>query len=157
MAQWLAPVAAEGKLLVRFIAFDDERPGASHEWIDAKCDSRSNTLKKVRGEPPPEIELELQSQEYELGEYTMIVLTWEDASRGAPRVFIEKCEEALTEYENRSADFLKRRVPKTEALPDGGKWGRRFSGMVWGHGDPGDSERSRNGNGARSSPCTDTD
>jgi hypothetical protein len=36
-----------------------------------------------------------------MGEYPMIVLTWEDAMRGAPWEYIEKCEEALTKYENR--------------------------------------------------------
>lgn len=87
----------------------------------------------------------------------MIVLTWEDATRSARREFIEKCEEALTEYKNRQADYLKRLVPKTEAPLDGEMRRRRFSGMVWGRGDPGDSERSRNANGARSTPCSDMD
>lgn len=31
----------------------------------------------------------------------LCVLTWEDAMRGAPWEYIEKCEETLTEYENR--------------------------------------------------------
>jgi len=30
------------------------------------------------------MELEVQWQEHELGEYATIVLTWEDAMRGAP-------------------------------------------------------------------------
>jgi hypothetical protein len=52
--------------------------------------------------------------------------------------------------------LLRRRVPKTEVPPDW-EMGRRFSGMVWERGDPDDSERSRNGNGARSTPYSDTD
>jgi hypothetical protein len=36
-----------------------------------------------------------------LGGNPTIVLTCEDAMRGAPWGYIEKCEEALTEYENR--------------------------------------------------------
>ena len=47
------------------------------------------------------MELEVQLQEPELGEYPTIVLTWEDAMRGAPWDYLEKCEEALAEYENR--------------------------------------------------------
>ena len=47
------------------------------------------------------MDLEVHWQEHELGEYPMSVLTWEDAMRGAPREYLEKCEEALTEYENR--------------------------------------------------------
>ncbi len=47
------------------------------------------------------MELEVQWQEHELGEYPTIVLTWEDAMRGAPWEYIEKCEEVLTEYEIR--------------------------------------------------------
>jgi hypothetical protein len=47
------------------------------------------------------MESEVQWQEHELREYPTIVLTWEDAMRGAPWEYLEKCEEALTEYENR--------------------------------------------------------
>jgi hypothetical protein len=50
---------------------------------------------------PPEMELEVQWQEHELGSYPTIVLTWEDVMRGAPWDYIEKCGNALTEYENR--------------------------------------------------------
>jgi len=76
-------------------------PGADREWISAECEFAIKRLKKVCGEPPPEMELEVQWQEHELGEYPTIVLTWEDAMRGAPWKHIEKCEEVLTEYENR--------------------------------------------------------
>jgi hypothetical protein len=76
-------------------------PGASREWIDAECQLAIKHLKKVCGEPPPEMDLEVQWQEHDLGEYPTIVLTWEDAMRGAPWEYIEKCEEVLTEYENR--------------------------------------------------------
>jgi len=76
-------------------------PGAEREWIHAECQLAIRHLKKVCGEPPPEIELEVQWQEHGLGEYPMIVLIWEDGMRGAPWEYIEKCEEALTKYENR--------------------------------------------------------
>ena len=46
--------------------------------------ARDQASKKVCGEPPPEMELEVQWQEHELGEYPTIVLAWEDAMRGAP-------------------------------------------------------------------------
>ena len=78
-----------------------ERRGASREWIDAECQLAIKRLIKICGEPPAEIELEVQWQEHDLGEYPMIVLTWEDAMRGAPWEYIERCEEVLTEYENR--------------------------------------------------------
>jgi len=42
------------------------------------------------------MELEVQWQEHELGEYPMLVLTWEVAMRGAPWEHVEKCEETLT-------------------------------------------------------------
>ncbi len=76
-------------------------PGASREWIDAECQLAIKHLIKICGEPPPEMELEVQWQEHDLGGYPTIVLIWEDAMRGAPWEYIEKCEEALTEYENR--------------------------------------------------------
>jgi len=75
-------------------------PGASREWSDAECRLAIKHLKKVCGQPPSEMELEVQWQEHELGEYPTIVLTWEDAMRGAPWEYLEKCEEALTGYEN---------------------------------------------------------
>jgi hypothetical protein len=58
-------------------------PGASPEWINAECRLAIRYLKKVCGEPPPEMELEVQWQEQELGKYPTIVMTWEDAIRGA--------------------------------------------------------------------------
>lgn len=60
------------------------------------------------------MELEVQSQEHVLGEYPTNVLTWEDAMRGAPWEYIEQCEEALTEHENKRGDFLMRGVPNTK-------------------------------------------
>ena len=47
-------------------------PGASREWIDAECQLTIKHLKKVCGEPPPEMELEVQWQEHEFGEYPAI-------------------------------------------------------------------------------------
>jgi hypothetical protein len=35
-----------------------------------------------------------------LGSYPTIVLTWEDATRGAPSGYIARCEAALTAYES---------------------------------------------------------
>jgi hypothetical protein len=75
-------------------------PGTSREFIDAECQLAIKYLKKICGEPPPEMELEVQWQEHDLGEYPIIVLMWEDAMRGAPWEYIKKCEDALTEYEN---------------------------------------------------------
>jgi len=51
--------------------------------------------------PPPEMDLEVQWQEHELGSYPTIVLTWEDGMRGAPWEYIEKCDVALTAYEEK--------------------------------------------------------
>lgn len=72
--------------------------GAPREWISAQAELAIKHLKKVCGEPPPEMELELQWQEHELGSYPLIVLTWEDGMRGAPAEYIEKCEDALLDY-----------------------------------------------------------
>ena len=43
-------------------------PGAEREWIDAECQFAIKHLKKVCGEPSPEMELEVQWQEHDLGE-----------------------------------------------------------------------------------------
>jgi hypothetical protein len=48
-------------------------PDASREWINAQCELAIKHLKKVCGEPPPEMELEVQWQEHDLGEYPTIV------------------------------------------------------------------------------------
>src|ERR1700704_771929 len=73
--------------------------GAEREWIVAECQLAIKHLKKVCGEPPKEMHLGIQWQEHELDNYPMIVLSWEDAMRGAPSEYIERCERALTAYE----------------------------------------------------------
>jgi hypothetical protein len=44
-------------------------PGASRDWIDAECRLAIKHFKQVCGDPPPEMELEVQWQEHESGEY----------------------------------------------------------------------------------------
>jgi hypothetical protein len=75
-------------------------PGAEHEWIVAECELAIKHLIKVCGEPPPEMELEIQWQEHELGNYPTIALVWDDDMRGAPSNYLSRCEAALTAYEN---------------------------------------------------------
>lgn len=55
-----------------------ERGTPSHEWLDAECQLAIKHLITIYGEPPMQIELEVQWQEHNLGEPT-IALTWEDA------------------------------------------------------------------------------
>jgi hypothetical protein len=50
-------------------------PSTDREWINAECELAINHLMKVCGEPSPEMELEVQWQEHELGEYPTIALT----------------------------------------------------------------------------------
>lgn len=75
-------------------------PGASREWISAQGTLAIKHLIEVCGPPPPEMELEVQWQEHELGSYPLIVLAWEDAMRGAPWNYIARCEAALAAFEN---------------------------------------------------------
>lgn len=75
-------------------------PGAEREWIVAECELAIKHLVKVRGEPPPEIELEIQWQEHDLGEFPTIALVWDDPMRGAPSNCLSTCEAALTASEN---------------------------------------------------------
>ena len=75
--------------------------GAEREWIAAECELAIKHLTKVCGEPPPEMEIEIQWQEHDLGEYPTIVLSWEDAMHGTPWEYIEKCAVVLTAYEDR--------------------------------------------------------
>jgi len=65
---------------------------ATREWIEAVCQSRSKS-KESLGRATPEKELVFQWLEHESGEDPMIVLTWEDAMRGA--AFLSKRDEAL--------------------------------------------------------------
>jgi len=45
------------------------------------------------------MELEVRwRQEHELGSYPTMVLTWEDAMRGAPGKYLDRCEGALFEF-----------------------------------------------------------
>lgn len=74
--------------------------GAEREWIVAECELAIKHLKKVCGEPPPEMDLEIQWQEHDLGSYPTIVLSWEDPMRGAPCNYIARCEAALAAFEN---------------------------------------------------------
>jgi len=57
---------------------------AERERISAECELAIKHLKKVCGEPPMEMELEVQWQEHVLRRYPTIVLSWEDGMRGAP-------------------------------------------------------------------------
>ena len=75
-------------------------PGADREWISAEATLAIRHIVKVCGPPPPEMELEVQWQEHELGSYPTIVLLWEDAIRGTPWNYLERCQAALTAYEN---------------------------------------------------------
>jgi len=74
-------------------------PGTEREWIAAECELAINHLKKVCSEPSPQMDLEIQWQEHDLGDYPVIVLTWDDAMRGAPWDYIARCEAAVTAYE----------------------------------------------------------
>ena len=74
-------------------------PGAEREWIAAECELAIRHVKKICGDPPEEMELEVQWREHDLGEYPVIVLIWEDGMRGAPWEYITRCEAALTTYE----------------------------------------------------------
>jgi hypothetical protein len=75
-------------------------PGSNREWLSARATLAIRQIIKTCGPPPPEMELEVQWQEHELGSYPLIVLTWEDAMRGAPGKYLNKCEAALFEFEN---------------------------------------------------------
>jgi hypothetical protein len=76
-------------------------PSASRQSLSDQASLAIQHIIKACGSPPPEMELEVQWQEHELGSYPVIVLAWEDAMRGAPWEYIERCEEVLTDYENR--------------------------------------------------------
>jgi len=70
------------------------------EWISAQTSLAIRHIVKLCGLPPPEMELEVQWQEHELGSYPTIILLWEDAMRGTPWNYLERCRVALTAYEN---------------------------------------------------------
>ena len=74
--------------------------GADPEWISAQATLAIRHIVKVCGPPPPEMELEIQWQEHELGSYPTIVLLWKDGMRGTPWNYLERCQVALTAYEN---------------------------------------------------------
>jgi hypothetical protein len=50
--------------------------------------------------PQPGMELEIVWQEHDLGNYLVIGITWEDPFRGVPWNYVERCDVALTAYEN---------------------------------------------------------
>lgn len=74
--------------------------GAHSEWLEAEGKLAIRYLKKICGEPPSEMELEILWQDHELGSYPVIGLVWEDAMRGTPWSYVSKCEVALTAYED---------------------------------------------------------
>lgn len=75
-------------------------PGANREWLSAQATLAIRYITRVCGSPPPEMELEVQWQDHDLGNYPVIVLTWEDGMRGSPAKYVAKCEAALFEFEN---------------------------------------------------------
>lgn len=74
--------------------------GADPEWLGAQGKLAVKHLKKICGDPPPEMELEIVWREHDYGDYPVIGLVWEDAMRGAPSEYIAQCERALMAYEN---------------------------------------------------------
>ncbi len=74
--------------------------GADPEWLGAQGKLAVKHLKKICGDPPPEMELEIVWREHDYGNYSVIGLVWEDPMRGAPWNYIARCEAALTAYEN---------------------------------------------------------
>jgi hypothetical protein len=75
-------------------------PGANSEWLEAEGKLAIRHVKKICGDPPPEMELEIVWQEHELGDYPSIGLVWDDPMRGTPWNYISRCEAALTAFEN---------------------------------------------------------
>jgi hypothetical protein len=75
-------------------------PGAELDWLEAEGKLAIQQIKKICGDPPFEMELEIVWQEHELGNYPVICLVWEDPTRGTPWNYISRCEVALTAYEN---------------------------------------------------------
>jgi hypothetical protein len=71
-------------------------PGADSEWLGAEGKLAIRHVKKICGDPPPEMELEIVWQEHELGDYPSIGLVWNDPMRGTPWNYISRCEAALT-------------------------------------------------------------
>src|SRR6266851_546319 len=78
-------------------------PGANREWLSAQATLAIRHIVRTCGPPPQEMELEVQWQDHELGSYPLIVLTWEDAMRGAPGKYLSKCEAALLKIWNSAA------------------------------------------------------
>ena len=72
-------------------------PGASRKRISTEAKMAIRQIIEACGAPPPEMELEVQLQEHELGSYPLIVLLWEDGARAAPWDYISECQEALDE------------------------------------------------------------
>ena len=75
-------------------------PGADSEWLGAEGKLAIRHVKKICGDPPTEMELEIVWQERELGSYPTIGLVWNDPMRGTPWNYISRCEAALTAFEN---------------------------------------------------------
>ena len=75
-------------------------PGGNSAWLQAEGEMAITRIKKICGDPPPEMELEIVWQEHELGDYPSIGLVWNDPMRGTPWNYISRCEAALTAFEN---------------------------------------------------------
>jgi hypothetical protein len=84
-------------------------PGADPEWISARATLAIRHIVKICGPPPPEMELEVQWQKHELDSYPTIVLLWEDAMRGTPWNYLERCRVALTAL--RAEGSVRRHLP----------------------------------------------
>ena len=75
-------------------------PGTRREWIDAECRLAIKHLKKSLRRAITRDGVGSSVAGTRIG-YPTIVLTWEDSMRGAPWEYLERCEGALTKYENR--------------------------------------------------------
>jgi hypothetical protein len=71
-------------------------PGADSECLGAEGKPAIRHVKKICGDPPTEMELEIVWQEHELGSCPTIGLAWDDPMRGTPGNYISRCEAAHT-------------------------------------------------------------
>jgi hypothetical protein len=72
-------------------------PGASREWAAQAALAVQRIVENCR--PPPEMELEVEWQEHELGSYQVLVLILGRRHARSPAKYISKCQNALFEFE----------------------------------------------------------
>jgi hypothetical protein len=78
---------------------DCSTSGRSPELDDYEMELAIQFIKQECGEPQDEVDVQISSEDHELGSYPVIAVVWDDCTAGLPDDYISKCIEAFERFD----------------------------------------------------------